>query len=64
MSPPAMSERTTILLGDAVKPPQAHRYQTLHAGDLVFLDPPYGQGLIAPALTALGTPWLDRRAKR
>jgi 16S rRNA (guanine966-N2)-methyltransferase len=47
------SERTIIVLGDAVNPPEAHRYQRFAPADLVFLDPPYGQDLLAPALTAL-----------
>lgn len=47
------SERTTIVLGDALNPPEAHRYKRFSPADLVFLDPPYGQNLVAPALTAL-----------
>jgi 16S rRNA (guanine966-N2)-methyltransferase len=38
----------TILKADATKPPVAAR-----AASLVFLDPPYGKGLAAPALVAL-----------
>ncbi|MEX0808280.1 MAG: 16S rRNA (guanine(966)-N(2))-methyltransferase RsmD [Dongiaceae bacterium] len=38
----------TILKADATKPPPAIR-----AASLVFLDPPYGKGLAAPALAAL-----------
>jgi 16S rRNA (guanine966-N2)-methyltransferase len=38
----------TILKADATKPPAANR-----AASLVFLDPPYGKGLAAPALVAL-----------
>ena len=38
----------TILKADATKPPKATR-----TAGLVFLDPPYGKGLAAPALTAL-----------
>ena len=38
----------TILKADATKPPAATR-----AASLVFLDPPYGKGLAAPALAAL-----------
>jgi 16S rRNA (guanine966-N2)-methyltransferase len=47
------SERTTILLGDATQPPPAHRYGKYAPCDLVFLDPPYGQDLVSPALIAL-----------
>jgi 16S rRNA (guanine966-N2)-methyltransferase len=47
------SERTTILLGDATQPPPAHRYGRFAPCDLVFLDPPYNQDLVAPALAAL-----------
>ena len=36
-----------IIAGDALRPPQGSRQ------DLVFLDPPYGRGLLAPALAAL-----------
>ena len=42
------SAHTTILKADATRPPRATQ-----AADLVFLDPPYGQGLALPALTAL-----------
>lgn len=47
------SERTVIILGDATNPPEAHRHPRFSPADLVFLDPPYGQDLIVPALTAL-----------
>jgi 16S rRNA (guanine966-N2)-methyltransferase len=47
------TERTVIILGDATRPPEAHRHPRFSPADLVFLDPPYGQDLIAPALTAL-----------
>lgn len=41
--------------GDALHPPTAR-----HACDLVFLDPPYGKGLLAPAIEALRTSgWID-----
>jgi 16S rRNA (guanine966-N2)-methyltransferase len=46
----------TILKADATKPPLAIRAATptaSRAASLVFLDPPYGKGLAAPALTAL-----------
>ena len=41
--------RCTVLAADALRPPRAALPATL-----VFLDPPYGQGLVAPALAALG----------
>lgn len=47
------TERTTIVLGDALNPPEAHRYKRFTPADLVFLDPPYAQDLVVPALTAL-----------
>jgi 16S rRNA (guanine966-N2)-methyltransferase len=47
------SERTVIILGDATRPPEAHRHPRFSPADLVFLDPPYRQDLIIPALTAL-----------
>ncbi len=46
------TERTAIILGDATNPPEAHRYKRFSPADLVFLDPPYGQDLIAPTLIA------------
>lgn len=36
-----------VIRGDALHPPKGERQ------DLVFLDPPYGQGLVPPALAAL-----------
>jgi len=42
------TERTTLLQADALAPPQA----PAPAG-LIFLDPPYGEDLAAPALLAL-----------
>lgn len=50
----AAGTQATLLPGDALRPPPGE------ACDLVFLDPPYGQGLIpraVPALQAAG--WLD-----
>jgi 16S rRNA (guanine966-N2)-methyltransferase len=47
------SERTVIVLGDATNPPEAHRHPRFTPASLVFLDPPYGLDLVAPALTAL-----------
>jgi len=37
-----------VIAGDATKPPRP-----IHPATLVFLDPPYGSGLLAPALEAL-----------
>jgi len=39
--------RCTVLAADALRPPAGK------ACGLLFLDPPYGQGLVAPALAAL-----------
>ncbi len=39
--------RCTVLAADALRPPPGQ------ACGLVFLDPPYGQGLVGPALAAL-----------
>ena len=44
-------DRTTVIDADATNPPPTDR-----AVDIVFLDPPYGAGLLEPALAAL-----DRR---
>jgi 16S rRNA (guanine966-N2)-methyltransferase len=41
--------QATVLAADALHPPRAPLPATL-----VFLDPPYGQGLLIPALAALG----------
>ncbi|BDG75032.1 16S rRNA (guanine(966)-N(2))-methyltransferase RsmD [Roseomonas fluvialis] len=41
--------RTAVLVADATRPPRAR----VPCG-LIFLDPPYGQGLVERALTALG----------
>ncbi|WP_431302359.1 16S rRNA (guanine(966)-N(2))-methyltransferase RsmD [Sediminicoccus sp. BL-A-41-H5] len=38
----------TVIAGDATKPPRA-----LKPATLIFLDPPYGANLLAPALEAL-----------
>jgi 16S rRNA (guanine966-N2)-methyltransferase len=40
--------RARVLAADALAPPRAER-----ACGLIFLDPPYGKGLLAPALSAL-----------
>jgi 16S rRNA (guanine966-N2)-methyltransferase len=37
-----------VIAGDATKPPRP-----IHPATLAFLDPPYGAGLLAPALAAL-----------
>ena len=42
------AKRAAVLPGDALNPPPAAA-----AASLVFLDPPYGQDLAAPALAAL-----------
>ncbi|HCM83659.1 MAG TPA: 16S rRNA (guanine(966)-N(2))-methyltransferase RsmD [Alphaproteobacteria bacterium] len=43
-----ITDCATLLNTDALQPPQAPEEM-----DLIFLDPPYGQDLITPALTAL-----------
>ena len=43
-----LAERATFLLTDATRPPKA-----MAACDLLFLDPPYGQGMGSAALAAL-----------
>ena len=46
--------RASVLAGDATKPPRA-----TGPCDLAFLDPPYGEPVAAPALTALAAAgWL------
>lgn len=48
------SEHCRLIAGDATRPPPADR-----PCDLLFLDPPYGKSLIAPALAALkGAGWI------
>lgn len=50
--------RTTILRADALNPPPAQEQASL-----VFLDPPYGESLAAPALDALAKAgWLAEGA--
>lgn len=44
--------RCTVLPADALRPPQGRPPQGQPCG-LVFLDPPYGKDLVAPALAAL-----------
>jgi len=46
------ADAATVVRGDCVRPPAAPP-AILSAADLVFLDPPYRQGLVAPALSAL-----------
>jgi 16S rRNA (guanine966-N2)-methyltransferase len=51
-------DRAHVVSGDATRPPRA-----LFRCALAFLDPPYGSGLAAPALTALDRAgWLLPRA--
>lgn len=47
------SEHAVILSADVLAPPPAARFPGFAPCSLVFLDPPYGQGLVAPALAAL-----------
>lgn len=48
------TDNCRIIAGDATRPPPADA-----ACDLVFLDPPYGKNLFAPALAALkGAGWI------
>ena len=42
------AEQAQVIAGDATKPPRP-----IEPATLVFLDPPYGAGLLAPALAAL-----------
>ncbi len=52
--------RALLLPGDATRPPPPpHGFAPV---GLLFLDPPYGAGLLAPALSALdATGWMDSR---
>jgi 16S rRNA (guanine966-N2)-methyltransferase len=51
-------EGTSVLPGDALRPPRAPA-----PASLAFLDPPYGSDLAAPALAALATAgWLAAEA--
>jgi len=43
-----VEESSTLLRADAANPPPA-----VQPADIAFLDPPYGAGLLGPALTAL-----------
>ncbi len=53
-----MGLRALLLPGDATRPPPPP--PSLAPVGLVFLDPPYGAGLLAPALSALdATGWMD-----
>lgn len=52
------TERTRVIRADARRPPKAP-----HPCHLIFLDPPYGKDLIAPALAALAANgWLAEKA--
>ncbi|WP_419731024.1 16S rRNA (guanine(966)-N(2))-methyltransferase RsmD [Lichenicola sp.] len=46
-----MQAQALVVPGDVTRPPAAR--EGWGAAGLVFLDPPYGAGLVAPALTAL-----------
>ncbi|MGH6892203.1 MAG: RsmD family RNA methyltransferase, partial [Dongiaceae bacterium] len=46
--------RALVFACDALKPPQAKTQPRFAPCSLVFLDPPYGKGLIEPTLDALG----------
>ena len=51
--------RTIVFACDATKPPAAKGQPRFAPCSLVFLDPPYGKGLIAPAIAALhGAGWI------
>lgn len=45
--------RTLVFASDARHPPQARTHKAFAPCSLVFLDPPYGKGLIPPTLVAL-----------
>lgn len=45
--------RALVFACDALKPPAAKTHPKFAPCSLVFLDPPYGKGLIAPAIDAL-----------
>jgi 16S rRNA (guanine966-N2)-methyltransferase len=45
--------RTTVQNANATKPPAARGFADRAPADLIFLDPPYGKGLVASALAAL-----------
>lgn len=47
--------RTLIFTCDARKPPPAASQKHYAPCSLIFLDPPYGKGLVPPTLTALQT---------
>jgi 16S rRNA (guanine966-N2)-methyltransferase len=51
--------RTLVFACDALKPPSAKAQPRFAPCSLVFLDPPYGKGLIEPALVSLsGAGWI------
>ena len=45
--------RSRVVRADATRPPRASGFADFAPADLVFVDPPYGMGLIATALLAL-----------
>jgi 16S rRNA (guanine966-N2)-methyltransferase len=45
--------RTTVQTADAAKPPAMRGFAGRAPVNLVFLDPPYGKGLVTTSLTAL-----------
>lgn len=45
--------RTTVQIADAAKPPAVRNFAGRVPVDLIFLDPPYGKGLVASSLAAL-----------
>lgn len=47
--------RTTLQSASATKPPAVRGFADRGPVNLVFLDPPYGKGLVATSLTALDT---------
>ncbi len=55
--------RTTVLRADVVRPPPSAIHPEARPCALALLDPPYNQGLAAPALTALAEAgWLAEGA--
>lgn len=52
-------ERSLVLHADALRPPPARTQPGVRPCGLVFLDPPYGGGLVPRAVAALGAAgWL------
>ena len=55
--------RTRIVRADATRPPRASGFANYAPADLVFVDPPYGKGLVATTLMALRSAgWIADRA--